>query len=82
MRRSKPLAAVATATAMFALAACGGSGGNEDGSDTVDREFTETGAGTKDPEAAGPAPEIEGAAEGGTITVFLALDPGRRAGAP
>lgn len=75
MRRSKPLAAVATATAMFALAACGGSDGGDEG-ETVDREFTGTGAGTKDPEAEGPAPEVEGASEGGTITVFLPVDPG------
>ena len=41
-----------------------------------DREFTGTGAGTKDPEAEGPAPEVEGATEGGTITVYLPQDPG------
>jgi peptide/nickel transport system substrate-binding protein len=75
MRRSKPLAAVATVAAMFALAACGG-GGDDDGGTTTEREFTGTGAGAKDPEAQGPAPEVEGASEGGTITVFLPLDPG------
>ena len=78
MRRSKPLAAVATVAALFALAACGG-GSDDDGDNGgsgTDREFTGTGAGTKDPEAQGPAPEVEGATEGGTITVYLPQDPG------
>ena len=78
MRRSKPLAAVATVAALFALAACGG-GSDDDGDNGgsgTDREFTGTGAGTKDPEAQGPAPEVEGASEGGTITVYLPQDPG------
>ncbi len=78
MRRSKPLAAVATVAAMFALAACGGGGddGDGNGGSGADRDFTETGAGDKDAEAQGPAPEVEGAQEGGTITVYLTSDPG------
>src|SRR5918999_61685 len=76
MRRSKPLAAVATAAVLLALAACGGGGDDDGDGTTTEREFTETGAGLKDPEAQGPAPEVEGATEGGTITVFLPLDPG------
>ena len=76
MRRTKPLAAVAVAS-LLALAACGGGGDSEgDGTDTGGRKFEDTGAGTKDAEAEGPAPEIDGAAEGGTITVYLPADPG------
>jgi len=74
MRRSKALATLATSAVLVSLAACGGSDG--DGDTDVD-EFE--GAATtidKDPERQGPAPEIEGATEGGTITVYLPDDPG------
>ena len=73
MRRTKPLAALAVASLM-ALAACGsGDGPGETGSG----EFGKTDAGAdKDPDAEGPAPEVEGAQSGGTITVFLPGDYG------
>lgn len=73
MRRTKPLAALAVASLM-ALAACGSGDGP---SDTETGDFRETDAGAdKDPDAEGPAPEIEGAEAGGTITVFLPGDYG------
>ncbi len=75
MRRSKPLAVVAVA-ALFGLAACGGSGDDESNDPTTQRTFGGQEGGGKDPEAQGPAPEVEGAVEGGTITVFLPSDPG------
>lgn len=76
MRRTKPLAAVAVAS-LLTLAACGGGGGSSDStSDEPGDQFTETGAGSKDAEAQGPAPQIDGSSEGGTITVYLPQDPG------
>lgn len=77
MKRNKPLALVAGA-ALITLAACGGGGDDGDsGSNSgADREFGDQGGGTKDAERQGPAPEIEGAAEGGTVTVYLPGDPG------
>jgi peptide/nickel transport system substrate-binding protein len=74
MRRNKPLALVAGA-AMFALAACGG-GGSESDDPQSDRTFTEQSDVAKDAEMQGPAPEVEGAETGGTITVYLPGDPG------
>ena len=47
-----------------------------DDSDHQQRTFGGQEGGGKDPEAQGPAPEVEGAVEGGTITVFLPSDPG------
>ena len=74
MRRTKPLAAIAAAS-LLALAACGSGDGPDEGSS--DNEFQETDAGAdKDPDAQGPAPEIEGAEAGGTITVYLPGDYG------
>jgi peptide/nickel transport system substrate-binding protein len=75
MRRSKPLAIVAGA-AMFALAACGGGGSEEPGEGSTKTFGAADEEIAKDPDAQGPAPEIEGAAAGGTITVFLPGDPG------
>lgn len=75
MKRNKPLALVATA-ALLSLAACGGSGGNEEGSEGAEREFGSQEGGSKDAERQGPAPDIEGASTGGTITVYLPGDPG------
>lgn len=73
MRRMKALTAgVSAVTLALALAACGGGGGDDE---SGDQSFTETtSSGGKDPEAQGPAPEIEGAKAGGDITV-LAPDP-------
>jgi peptide/nickel transport system substrate-binding protein len=74
MKRNKPLALVAVA-ALITLAACGGGGGDAGGGGE-EREFGSQGAGTKDETAQGPAADIEGAAEGGTLTVLLPGDPG------
>jgi peptide/nickel transport system substrate-binding protein len=60
---------------MFALAACGGSGSSSNNSEG-DRKFTNAGEVTKDASRQGPAPDIEGAKTGGTITVYLPGDPG------
>src|SRR5688500_4961895 len=74
MRFKKPIVAV-SAVGLLALAACGGGG---DGGDTgssgekIDAEqLGNTGSG-KDAERQGPV-EIEGAEEGGTVTVLTAL---------
>jgi peptide/nickel transport system substrate-binding protein len=76
MKRNKPLALVAGA-ALLTLAACGGGSSDDGGSSGgKDRTFGDQTGGTKDPEAKGPAAEIDGAAAGGTITVYLPGDPG------
>jgi peptide/nickel transport system substrate-binding protein len=75
MRRNKPLAVVA-GVAMFALAACGGGGGTEGGEGGQERKFGAADEITKNEGLAAPAAEIEGATEGGTITVQLPGDPG------
>ncbi|GAA2144589.1 ABC transporter substrate-binding protein [Nocardioides koreensis] len=74
MRRTKPLAVVAGA-ALFALAACGGSG-SDGGNPKADRTYTGAAEVTKDPERQAPAADVEGATAGGTITVYLPGDPG------
>ncbi|PWN02810.1 hypothetical protein DJ010_10375 [Nocardioides silvaticus] len=74
MKRTKAFAAGVSAAALtLTLAACGGGGDDDEGGD---QGFTsgDTSSGGKNPEAVGPAPEIEGATEGGEITV-LAPDP-------
>ncbi len=76
MLRKKSLAVVA-GFAMVTLAACGGSGGSGTSGGGDNGEFI-------DPEsefaqvndAEGPAPEVEGAQTGGTITVLIPSDPG------
>ena len=76
MKRNKPLALVATA-ALLSLAACGGGSSDDgDGDSGKERSFGGQEGGTKDAERQGPAPEIDGAATGGTITVYLPGDPG------
>jgi peptide/nickel transport system substrate-binding protein len=77
MKRNKPLALVAGA-ALLTLAACGGSGSNTDGTGSAgdDKKFGEQEGGSKDAERQGPATEVEGATEGGTVTVYLPGDPG------
>src|SRR6476469_2596993 len=77
MRRSKPLAVLAGA-GLFALAACGGSGGGStspgDGGGTFGTAHSEI---AKDASASeGPAPSVDGAKDGGTVTVYLPGDPG------
>ena len=69
MKRSKPIAAVASGAVLLAMAACGGGGGDDENSDAGSFK-AETPAVVKVPDAAGPAPAIEGAQEGGTITVM------------
>lgn len=76
MKRNKPLALVAGA-ALITLAACGGGGGDDESTDGgQDRTFEGQGAGSKDAELQGPAEEVEGATEGGTVTVYVSGDPG------
>ena len=75
MKRKKAFVAAASVAALtLGLAACGGSS-DSDGK-TASNNFTEgaSSAGDKDPDAQGPAPEIEGAKTGGDINV-LAPDP-------
>lgn len=70
MRFRKPIVAL-SAAGLLALAACGGSGGGagDDNSSAVDKEnLGNTGDGT-DPAREGPV-EIEGAEEGGIVTVL------------
>jgi peptide/nickel transport system substrate-binding protein len=74
MKHRKPLALVAGA-ALLALAACGGSGDDTSSPDS-NRSFTNAPEVGKDAQRQGPAPDVEGAAAGGTITVFLPGDPG------
>ncbi|MFZ2504583.1 MAG: ABC transporter substrate-binding protein [Nocardioides sp.] len=77
MRRSKPLAALA-GVALLSLAACGGGSSDTpgDGNATPD-DFEEASSGfQKNPNAEGPAPDIEGATAGGTLTVYVPGDPG------
>ncbi|KRE92226.1 hypothetical protein ASG76_17375 [Nocardioides sp. Soil774] len=76
MKRNKPLALVAGA-ALLTLAACGGgSSDNGNGDGGTDRKIGAQEGGSKDAERQGPAPEVDGAAAGGTITVYLPGDPG------
>jgi peptide/nickel transport system substrate-binding protein len=73
MKRTKAFVAGISATALaLTLAACGGGGDDENTNDGF--EQSDTSSGGKNPEAVGPAPEIDGAQEGGEITV-LAPDP-------
>lgn len=74
MRRSKSLALLAGAS-LLALAACGGSG-NTDSDTTVKRTYEGQTGGSKDAKRQGPAAPVDGATEGGTITVYLPSDPG------
>ena len=77
MKRMKALAAsVSVATLALTFAACGG-GDSDDGPNSASESDLEKGAtssGGKNPDAQGPAPELEGAQEGGEVTV-LAPDP-------
>ena len=76
MRRSKPLAIVAGA-ALFDPRRLWWGRDDEDNGPGADRTSASSREVAKDPEAQGPAPEIDGAdVPGGTITVFLPGDPG------
>ncbi len=76
MRRNKPLAAVA-GIALLSLAACGGGGSDTPSGSDPSKTFTSAAETIdKNPDMEGPAPEVDGAAEGGTITVYLPSDPG------
>ena len=74
MRRTKPLALVAGA-ALLTLAACGGNGDNP-GNAGPSKTYEQQNGGDKNPKAQAPAPDVEGAKTGGTITVYLPGDPG------
>ena len=71
MKRTKSLAVVA-GFAMVTLAACGGDGGGGNAGGNSPSEFInpESDFG-KVADAEGPAPEVEGATTGGTITVAI-----------
>ncbi|MGI8646361.1 MAG: ABC transporter substrate-binding protein, partial [Nocardioides sp.] len=78
-RRSTGLTATGlTATvgaSLLLLSACGG--GGDPVAEGEQRDFTESDSViAKDAERQGPAPEVEGATSGGTITVFFPGDPG------
>ena len=74
--RSNVLLGATTAAALIGLAACGG-GGDEGGGGGEERNFEESDFGVvKDRDRQGPAPEIEGAQTGGTVTVYFPGDPG------
>lgn len=75
MRRTKALAALASGAVLVSLAACGGGDGPGKGSENNGFEDADTTI-DKDPARQGPAAEIEGAQEGGTITVYHPDDPG------
>ncbi len=76
MKRTKSLAVVA-GFAMVTLAACGGDGGGGSAGSNNPSEFInpESDFG-KIADAEGPAPEVDGATTGGSITVLIPGDPG------
>lgn len=69
--------AVLTVAALLVLAACSGAPvPDRPGHTGTPRTYRVLPAATKDPDRQGPAPEVAGAAEGGTITVHLPGAPG------
>ena len=80
MKRNKFLAVAATFALAGSLAACGGGDGDGDGGDGGDQDKLDYGNAESSfeqvPDAQGPAPDIEGAVTGGTITYEVPLDPG------
>lgn len=77
-RTTKSLSVVATFALAASLAACGGDSGDDSSTDSgEDLAYEEAASGfAKVPDAQGPAPAIDGAAQGGTITFFVPLDAG------
>jgi peptide/nickel transport system substrate-binding protein len=79
--RLKTTAAIGSAAALFAVAACGGGGddGETDERPSANTTQDQSGSGQagadQDPEAQAPAPDIEGATEGGTVTVLSSVQP-------
>ncbi len=70
MQVKKAVLAAISAGALVGLAACGGSGGNSDpGSEQTFNEAGESGKGQDQSQVDGPV-EIDGATEGGTVTVL------------
>ncbi|WP_162599983.1 ABC transporter substrate-binding protein [Nocardioides solisilvae] len=74
MKRSRSVRVLACATALLALAAC--SGGEPDGPDDPDGGEPAAAVVTRDASRQGPAPDVDGATAGGTITVHLPEDEG------
>jgi len=74
MMHRKPRAVVAGAALFALVAACGGT--DESSNPESSRSFTSAPEVGKDASRQGPAPDIEGATAGGTITVYLPGDPG------
>ncbi|GAA5109706.1 ABC transporter substrate-binding protein [Alloalcanivorax gelatiniphagus] len=77
MNRKKSLASAAAIVLAASLAACGGSSGGGDQEDRKDMDYGEAASSFEQvPDATGPAPEVEGAVTGGTITYEVPLDQG------
>ncbi len=67
---------VGTGAALALLAACAGGGGGQGWEAPRSESYAPLGGVSKDPTRRGPAPTVEGATPGGTITVFLPGAPG------
>jgi peptide/nickel transport system substrate-binding protein len=75
MRRRSTMLTATVGAALLVLTACGGGDPTSDDGEKRDFQDSES-AIAKDPDRQGPAPEIEGAKTGGTITVYFPGDPG------
>ena len=76
MRRRSTMLTATVGAALLVLTACG-SGGDPAADTGEKRDFQDSeSAIAKDADRQGPAPEIEGAKTGGTITVYFPGDPG------
>jgi len=76
MRRRSTMLTATVGAALLVLTACGG-GGDPTTDSGEKRDFQDSESSiAKDPDRKGPAPEIEGAKTGGTITVYFPGDPG------
>jgi len=76
MRRSKPLALVVGTALGLTMAACGGSSDDDGGNAGGNPTYSGQGGVDKDATRQGPAAEVEGAQQGGTITAYYPGDPG------